>query len=87
MFSLGTKDTATFKEDVTQQLTPHCGEIIFLEPQATNSTSAKIRSISLDGADDLANKINRIIKDGDYDIHELPGKITRIIQDHFKPME
>ncbi len=28
----------TFKEDVMRQLTDHCGEIIFLEPQATNST-------------------------------------------------
>jgi rfaE bifunctional protein nucleotidyltransferase chain/domain len=85
VFSLGTKDTSTFKEDVMRELTPHCGELVFLEPQATNSTSAKIRSISLDGADDLANKINRFLKEGHYDVEELPAKITKIIQDHFKP--
>lgn len=87
VFSLGTKDTSTFREDVTRELTPHCGEIVFLEPQATNSTSAKIRSISLDGADDLANKINKLIKEADYKMEELPGKITKVIKDHFKPVE
>jgi rfaE bifunctional protein nucleotidyltransferase chain/domain len=87
VFSLGTKDTQTFKEDVLNSLTSHCGEIIFLEPQATNSTSAKIRSISLDGADDLANKINRLIKDANYKIEELPEKVNKLIEEHFNPIQ
>jgi cytidyltransferase-like protein len=85
VFSLTTKDTATFKDDVTKKLSDCCGEIVFLEPQATNSTSAKIRSISLDGADDLANKINKLIKTAEGSVEGLPEKISALIEAHFNP--
>lgn len=85
VFSLSTRDTENFKNDVIRELQSHCGEIVFLEPQATNSTSAKIRTISMEGAGHLSNKIINVIQEYESKIDELPMKITEIIEDHFNP--
>lgn len=39
-----------------------CGEIITLEPQATTSTSARIRSLTIEGAEKLATEINLLTR-------------------------
>ena len=85
VFSLSTKDTVSFKEDVIRELSDYCKKIIFLEPQAINSTSAKIRSISMDGAGELATKITRLISENGNKTKDLPQKITQVIEEHFNP--
>lgn len=39
-----------------------CKEIINLEPQSTTSTSARIRLLSIKGAEDLAKELNKVIE-------------------------
>ncbi len=83
VFSLSTKDTENFKDFITNEHQNDCGEIIFLEPQATSSTSAKIRTISMDGADDLAIKIKKLISGAAIPPEELVSEITQVITGHF----
>lgn len=40
-----------------------CGEIIDLKHQATTSTSARIRNLTIEGAEDLADKVHDLIAD------------------------
>ncbi len=40
-----------------------CGEVVTLPPQATTSTTARIRMLSIDGADALARELARRIPD------------------------
>lgn len=39
-----------------------CGEIITLEPQATTHTSARIRDLTIEGAEKLATEINELTR-------------------------
>lgn len=39
----------------------HCGRVCMLDPQATTSTSARIRTVSMVGADQLANELSERI--------------------------
>lgn len=41
----------------------HCGEIITLAPQSVTSTTARIRTVSMVGADQLADELSRQIPD------------------------
>ncbi len=85
VFSLSTKDTENFKDSIIEEHGKNCGEVVFLEPQATGSTSAKIRTISMDGADDLAIKINKLVSDSAIAPEKLVSEITQVIQGHFHP--
>lgn len=39
-----------------------CGKIVDLKHQATTTTSARIRNLAIEGAEDLAKEINQLIK-------------------------
>ncbi len=39
-----------------------CGKIIDLKHQATTTTSARIRNLTIEGAEDLANKVSNLIQ-------------------------
>ena len=66
--SFTTKDFPKEKWDFLEE---HCGEIVRLEAQAETSTSAKVRDLLLDGAQELREIIDRAIdkyfNDGDED--------------------
>ncbi len=59
--------TSTSTKDFTAQLIKdykdYCGEILTLEPQSTTSTTARIRDLTIEGAENLAAEINRITKE------------------------
>ncbi len=52
VFSKSTKDAD--EEEIRQVRGPYCGEIVFLEPQSTNSSTEKIRKVAMNGAHELA---------------------------------
>ncbi len=54
VFSRSTKDTGNFEENIRRLLGEYCGEIVFFEPQSSNSTTAKIRRVSGNGSHELA---------------------------------
>jgi len=53
--------TADFSEDALTIVKTCCGEIVKLPPQATTSTSARVRMLTIDGAKNLAEKIEQLI--------------------------
>lgn len=57
------KSTTTMTKDIVRGMRKHCGEIQFLEPQSTTSTSARIRLLTIDGAKELSQKISVLIRD------------------------
>lgn len=57
-----TKDMAA-NQKMRQEYEGICGEIIALEPQATTSTSARIRGLTIEGAEKLAGEINQLTRE------------------------
>jgi rfaE bifunctional protein nucleotidyltransferase chain/domain len=53
--------TEDFKEKDRQNLLKYCGKIMVLPAQASTSTSAKLRRMMVDGAEQLAVKITELI--------------------------
>jgi D-glycero-beta-D-manno-heptose 1-phosphate adenylyltransferase len=46
---------------VDEALAAHCGEVHTLPPQSTTSTTARVRQVSMLGADELAEEFSRLI--------------------------
>lgn len=57
------KSTGDFTESQVKEYDKHCGKIITLPPQATTSTSARIRTLAIEGAEKLAREITRLTDD------------------------
>lgn len=59
--------TSSSTKDFTAQLVrdykDYCEEIITLEPQSTTSTTARIRRLTIEGAEKLAAEINQLTKE------------------------
>lgn len=58
--SLSTKD---FDKKMREEYEDYVGTIVTLPPQAITSTTARIRLLTIDGAEQLADQINVLIKD------------------------
>jgi len=82
VFSRSTKDTSDFENKIRTNLKDYCGEIVFLEPQSSNSTTSKIRRLATNGANELAQFL-RLKLNGKVDQAELEG----LIQDFFMQKE
>jgi rfaE bifunctional protein nucleotidyltransferase chain/domain len=52
----------TFFEEVKEEHENFCGEIINLKPQSTTSTTARIRFLTIKGAEDLAKELQKSIE-------------------------
>ncbi len=52
--------TADFDQKMKDEYADVCGKIITMPPQAPTSTSARIRSLAIDGAEELANEITKL---------------------------
>lgn len=60
VFSESTKD---IDAKIVKEYKDCCGKIIVLPPQATTSTSARIRDLTIEGAEKLAEEMNKLIAD------------------------
>jgi D-beta-D-heptose 7-phosphate kinase/D-beta-D-heptose 1-phosphate adenosyltransferase len=58
VFSASTKDIAPV--DV-EEYKDCCGEIVVLPPQATTTTTARVRNLTIEGAEKLAREVNELI--------------------------
>ncbi len=61
--SKSTKDTKNFTKQMKEDYGDDCGKIIDLEPQSTTSTTARIRKLTIDGAQELAAEIHELTDD------------------------
>jgi len=57
------KSTSDFTADLKREYDSYCGEILTLSPQTTTSTTARIRNIAIEGAEDLAREVKKITED------------------------
>lgn len=56
--------TEDFKKDLGQgTYNQYCGRIVVLPPQATTSTTARIRNLTIDGAEKLARKVSELTEE------------------------
>lgn len=57
------ESTGDFSKKQVKEYAKYCGKIIMLPPQATTSTSARIRTLTIDGAEKLASEITKLTDD------------------------
>ena len=57
------KSTSDFTDNLKKEYEDYCGEILTLSPQATTTTTARIRDIAIEGAEDLAREVKKITED------------------------
>lgn len=55
--------TSDFTDDFKSEYAPFCSKIVTLPPQATTTTSARIRNLSMDGAEQLAAELHKLTDD------------------------
>lgn len=58
--SYSTKD---FTEKMAKEYSKYCKQVITLVPQGVNSTTARIRKLTIEGAESLAIEINKLTKE------------------------
>lgn len=54
---VASESTKDFPPEAVATYAQYCGEVVMLPPQATTSTTARIRMLSIDGADQLAREL------------------------------
>lgn len=57
------KSTKDFDYKTAMEYKDVCGEIISLPPQGVATTSARIRNLTIEGAEELAREMNKIIQE------------------------
>lgn len=55
-----TKDWSKRRIDVCEK---YCGKVVSLPPQATTSTTARIRNLTIEGAENLAKEVTKLTQD------------------------
>jgi D-beta-D-heptose 7-phosphate kinase/D-beta-D-heptose 1-phosphate adenosyltransferase len=54
------KSTTDFTSDMAEEYSDVCGKIISMPPQATTTTSARIRNMTIEGAEKLAQEVSKL---------------------------
>ncbi|MFA5934916.1 MAG: adenylyltransferase/cytidyltransferase family protein [Candidatus Paceibacterota bacterium] len=57
------QSTTDFPKKDAMEYEKSCGKIVILPPQSTTTTSARIRTLFIEGAEKLATEINQLTKD------------------------
>ena len=57
------KSTTDFTRSMAQEYADVCGKIVTLPPQATTTTSARIRNLTIEGAEKLAQEVSRLTQE------------------------
>jgi D-beta-D-heptose 7-phosphate kinase/D-beta-D-heptose 1-phosphate adenosyltransferase len=60
---VASESTKDFTKELRNVYKPHCGKIVVLPPQATTSTTARIRNLTIEGAEELAREVNKLTSD------------------------
>jgi len=60
---IASESTKDFTKNQVFDYRPYCGKIVVLPPQATTSTTARIRNLTIDGASQLAREVNRLTEE------------------------
>lgn len=55
--------TKDFDTEMKKMYEDFCGKIITMEPQATTSTTARIRNLTIEGAEQLASEVQKLTQD------------------------
>jgi len=55
--------TGDFNDEMKKEYQAVCGEIVTFPPQATTHTSARIRNLTIEGAEKLATEVQKLIQD------------------------
>lgn len=55
--------TADFTARMKEEYKDCCGDILTLSPQATTSTTARIRDLTIEGAEEMAREVKRMTED------------------------
>jgi len=64
------KSTKDFDYKMAMEYKDVCGKIVSLPPQGVSSTSARIRNLTIEGAEELAKEMNKIIQEFLYKIRK-----------------
>lgn len=54
------RSTTDFTREMAKEYDAVCGKVVTLPPQATTTTSARIRNLTIDGAEKLAKEVSRL---------------------------
>lgn len=57
---VASKSTTDFTKEMRDEYTDYCKKIAVLPPQAVTSTSARVRNLTIDGAETLAKEIREV---------------------------
>lgn len=57
------KSTSDFTKSHKKVYGPYCGKIVTLSPQATTTTTARIRNLTIEGAEQLACEVKKITEE------------------------
>lgn len=57
------KSTTDFSRKMANEYVDYCSKIVTLPPQATTTTSARIRNLTIEGAEKLATKVSELTKE------------------------
>lgn len=57
------ESTKDFTDEMVREYKDVCGEIVVLPPQATTSTTARIRALTIEGAHKLSREIQKLTED------------------------
>lgn len=57
---VASKSTSDFQKDKVLEYKNHCKQIIIFPPQATTSTTARIRNLTIEGAEKLAKEVHEL---------------------------
>jgi len=60
---ISSESTKDFTRDQVNEYEEHCGKIVVLPPQATTSTTARIRMLTIEGAEKLAAEVSKLTKE------------------------
>jgi D-glycero-beta-D-manno-heptose 1-phosphate adenylyltransferase len=60
---VASEGTADFTKELRDAYKTFCKKIVVMPPQATTSTTARIRNLRIEGAEKLAKEVNRLVTD------------------------
>lgn len=74
----------THNEETLKELAEFCGQVVRLSPQASTSTSAKIRHLEISWGTNIKDPIQTLLREGGVD-EDLIAKVSRYLTRDYEP--